>query len=62
MNATLMLTKEFQDKIIGAIDDLMTANNRSGIGALTFEQVGKNLKTIRQLKALMAQIDHFDEL
>lgn len=62
MNATSMLARELHEKINGTIDELVAANNRFGIGALTFEQVEKNLETIRQLKALMAHIDLFKEL
>lgn len=57
MSATSMLARELQDKISGTIDELVAANNRCGIGALTPEQAEKNLDTIRKLNTLVAQID-----
>ena len=62
MNGISMLARELQDKINDTIDELEGANNRIGIGALTMEQTEKNLETIRQLEALMAQIDLFKKL
>lgn len=57
MNGTSMLARELQEKINGTIDELEAANNRNGIGALTFGQTEKNLETIKQLKALRAQLE-----
>ena len=54
---TATFVSEFRGRIESAINELEAANKRFGIGALTPEQIEKNLETIKRLEDQAVQLN-----